>query len=124
MSEALKLGLIMTFVGITVVFSSLVILSVVISFFPLLNPKKNKKSSNQHSADQFTAASIENGEEIENTEGDLSDDSLVAVLSAAVLASMRDRPDVKIRVTSFRRIQQTSPVWNATGRKEYISNKL
>jgi|BioPla2DNA2_1021312.scaffolds.fasta_scaffold44455_1 sodium pump decarboxylase gamma subunit len=124
MSADLMQGLSITFVGITVVFASLIILCALIYLFPMLIPNKNKNSSNKVSDEGLIDISSNNNAEAEKPESNLSDDSLVAVLTAAVLASMGSRPDTKIRVTSFKRIQQTSPVWNAIGRKEYISNKL
>ncbi|NMB34298.1 MAG: OadG family protein [Clostridium sp.] len=108
-------GLSMTFVGVTVVFASLALLCVIIYLFPLFTPKKNKTSSNEVLPEQ------KDNEPEKNVS---SDDSLVAVLTAAVLASMKKRPDVEIRVTSFKRIQQTSPIWNGVGREEYIFDKL
>lgn len=55
---------------------------------------------------------------------DMPEEELVAVLTAAVLAAMRPAPDCKLKITSFRRIPQISPIWNAFGRSEYLSNKL
>ncbi|MFZ5988289.1 MAG: OadG family transporter subunit [Bacillota bacterium] len=124
MNETISLGLNMTFVGIVVVFASLIILCIIISFFPILNPKKTRTSAKSEPANISSIPQVKDTRNNGVPEGDLSDDSLVAVLTAAVLASMRNRPDVKIRVTSFKRIEQTSPVWNTTGRKEYIANKL
>ncbi|HPD00187.1 MAG TPA: OadG family protein [Acetivibrio sp.] len=124
MSANLMQGLSITFVGVTVVFASLIILCAIIYLFSVLIPNKDKNSSNKDSDEKLIDISSNNNAEAEKLESNLSDDTLVAVLTAAVLASMGDRPDIKIRVTSFKRIQQTSPVWNVIGRKEYISNKL
>lgn len=53
----------------------------------------------------------------------LSDDALIAVLTAAVM-SMQSDPNIKIKVTSFRRIPQSAPIWNVIGRRERMENKL
>lgn len=51
------------------------------------------------------------------------EDTLMAVIAAAV-ASMNRSADVKLVVKSFRRIPQTSPVWNTNGRIELHRGKL
>lgn len=124
MGDNLMQGLSITFVGITVVFASLMILTAIIYLFPKLIPNKDKTSSNKTSNEEPVNTPSNNDMETAEPVSNLSDDSLIAVLTAAVLASMGDRPDVKIRVTSFKRIQQTSPVWNAVGRRENITSKL
>ena len=53
-----------------------------------------------------------------------TNDELIAVLTAAVMASLQTQPHCELRVTSFRRIGQTAPVWNTAGRSEYIASKL
>lgn len=68
-------------------------------------------------------SNLESNTSVDTTVEALSDDSLIAVLTAAVMAMQSD-PDVKIRVTSFRRIPQSSPIWNTIGRRERIEGKL
>ncbi|MDQ2085018.1 OadG family protein [Herbivorax sp. ANBcel31] len=114
--ENLNFALGTSLLGITIVFSALVILCMLIKLFPLLNYERKKSSATEETSDESSYLEIE--------EDDLSDDSLIAVLTAAVMASMRNSPDIKIKVTSFKRIPQTSPVWNTTGRNEHISGKL
>ena len=48
---------------------------------------------------------------------------ILAVISAAI-ASMNTRPGYNLVAKSFRRIPQTSPVWNTTGRIERLGRKL
>jgi hypothetical protein len=91
------------------------------SFFPLLNYKREKTSN---TTEEFSDESSYLEIEEDDFHDDSSDDSLIAVLTAAVMTYTRNSPDVKIKITSFKRIPQTSPVWNTTGRSEYISNKL
>ncbi len=49
---------------------------------------------------------------------------LIAILTAAVLASLGREYENKIQIKSYRRIPSTSPAWNLMGRNEYILNKL
>ncbi len=56
-------------------------------------------------------------------EEDLNDEELVAVIAAAIAASMGvGIPDINIK--SINRISPTEPKWAETGRREYISGKL
>jgi hypothetical protein len=50
-------------------------------------------------------------------------DEVLAVIMAAV-ASMEVRSGHKLVVRSMRRVHQTSPVWNATGRVERLRRNL
>jgi Na+-transporting methylmalonyl-CoA/oxaloacetate decarboxylase gamma subunit len=124
MSANLMEGLSSTFVGIVVVFVLMIILCAIVYLFQKQTPNKDKKSSSEASDERLTDISNNIYTESGKPESSSSDDSLIAILTAAVIASMGNSPNIKIRVTSFKRIQQTSPVWNTVGRKEYISNKL
>jgi glutaconyl-CoA/methylmalonyl-CoA decarboxylase subunit delta len=103
-------------IGITVVFVALIGLSLIIfifsKFFSAARAfKDNNKSINIAS--------------IKDTQGnDIKNEELIAVLTAAVVSSMREKTMSKIKVKSYRRIPQTSPVWNMTGRMEQILSKL
>lgn len=50
-------------------------------------------------------------------------DEVLAVITAAI-ASMEVRSGHKLVVRSMRRVHQTSPVWNATGRVERLRRNL
>ena len=113
------------FVGITVVFLALIILSLIIyasgKFFSAKNNTRNVKEIDNNEA---SVLEIDEDEKIDAPYNNLSNDELVAVLTAAIQASMRSRPECNIRVKSFRRIPQSSPVWNVTGRNEQLAGKL
>lgn len=119
--EILKFAFTITLIGTAIVFASLIALCILMYFFPLLNYRRKKTSITEDNSDKSSYLEIE---EDDLPDDNLSDDSLIAVLTAAVMASMRNSPDIKIKITSFKRIPQTSPVWNTTGRNEYISKKL
>lgn len=105
-----------------IVLASVAALVLVICLFMFLNRKSDSSTPDNNQPSANLAATP--GRTKKNNSNIPDDDALVAVLTAAVLASMGNRPDIKIRVTSFRRVPETSPIWNTVGRKEYISNKL
>ncbi len=119
----MELALNVTLVGISVVFFALIILSFMISIFSnILNIKKNQKVETISNTTMNTSVTEVN--EKNNTDYLQSQDELVAVLTAAILASVRNTTECNLRVKSFRRISQNSPAWNTAGRNEYISGKL
>lgn len=123
--ETLKFAFTITLIGTSIVFLSLIVLCVLMSFFPLLNYKRKKTSDTvEEISDESSYLEIEEDDFIDDSSDYSSDNSLIAVLTAAVTAYMGRSSDVKVRVTSFKRIPQTSPVWNTVSRSEYISNKL
>jgi len=123
--ETLKFAFTITLIGTSIVFLSLIVLCVLMSFFPLLNYKRKKTSDTvEEISDESSYLEIEEDDFIDDSSDYSSDNSLIAVLTAAVTAYMGSSSDVKVRVTSFKRIPQTSPVWNTVSRSEYISNKL
>lgn len=124
--ETLKFAFTITLLGVTIVFLALIALWILMSFFPVLNYKRKKTyNTTEEISDESYYLEIEE-DDLHDDEllVDSSDDSLIAVLTAAVMAYMKNSPDIKIKVTSFKRIPQTSSVWNTMGRNEYISNKL
>jgi hypothetical protein len=50
-------------------------------------------------------------------------EEIVAVIAAAI-AAFGQRSDRKLIIKKIKRVSQTSPVWNTTGRIERISNRL
>jgi len=99
-----------------VIIGILFILGVVFIYFYVSGKNKDKSGSEGTTVAPNNAPSQKAGK-------DLSDEELIAVLTAAVMA-MQSNPDIKIKVTSFRRIPQSAPVWNTIGRRERLENKL
>ena len=128
--ENLSLAINVIFVGITVVFISLVVLSYCITLFvKLLGLKKNRVEStsslnNQASTSEAVIIDETGTPDIESAGSEFSDKELVAVLTAAIMASGRTRPESKIRIASYRRVPLSSPAWNAAGRAGIISGRL
>jgi len=95
-------------VGMTVVFLALIALALIISFFPYIFKTSSKGKKVEESISD-TKAVEDNNEE------------LVAVITAAIMASYGSQTNCKLRVTSFRKINDSAPVWNRTARMEYTS---
>lgn len=120
--ENLSLATNLIFVGMVVVFIALIILSGAISAFKLFN-FFGKKSSSEETNSPWVNNNL--GEQpINNSDNDLSNDELIAVISAVVATVMGSSPESKIRVRSIKRLPQVSPIWNTLGRVEQILDKL
>lgn len=120
----MDLAINLTFVGITVVFLALIILSLSIYVFSKIIESTGKKNINKATEQKNESSVVEIDEKSSDIENSTSNEELVAVITAAVMACMKRTPGCKIQVKSFRRIPQTSPAWNIRGRNEYINNKL
>jgi len=105
-----------TFVGLTVVFLSLILLAIIIVFSRVLRLRKGSPKHTPHH--------IKDDEFLHKKSCSSPGNELIAVITAAILSSMKTSPGCKIRVGSIRRIPQSSPVWNLTGRSEYLAGKL
>ena len=94
-----------TFGGMTGLFIAIVLLLLILYTIVKLRNAKNKEQSVEGTCEK-------------------PDEELVAVIMAAIQASMEPESQCKLRIKSFRRIRQSSPIWNRTGRFEQISKKL
>ncbi len=110
-------GLWMTVVGMGTVFTVLIILYVIMVIMKMIFYKENKE----------VMTSNVKQESVSNVEDDYSDnmeeEELVAVLTAAIAANL-NQSTYNLKIKSIRRIDKTSPVWNAVSRKEQIENML
>jgi sodium pump decarboxylase gamma subunit len=100
-------------VGISVVFLALVALS----FFIYIFGKVMKNGGDKSKKKLESVSSIE-------VEANVDDDELIAVITAAIQASLQKAgitPECRIVVKSFNRVEDGTPVWNKTGRKEVLN---
>lgn len=103
-------------VGISVVFLALIALSFFIYLFGKVMVKGNKKPT-KITDSMKTVSKVE-------VSADTDDNELIAVITAAIQASFKKAgitPECKIVVKSFKRVEDDSPVWNTTGRKEVLN---
>ena len=108
-------------VGITVVFSALILLTVALYLFTgLMNIKKDKEQKND--SDNNVISDIYNATQSQAKTDIVNDNALIAVLTAAISSCMSRDVKSNLVIRSYRRISTTSPVWNTTGRIEQINN--
>lgn len=120
-SEQLMEMLIICVQGIMTVFAVLIILWVAIIIMhkcAALGQRKEKKQEKPAAAPAPAAAPKAAPAAVEE-----DDDELIAVLTAAVAASL-NTSTYNLRIKSFRRIGQNTPAWNAVSRKEQLENQL
>ena len=122
-------AIIAALVGFSVVFIALILLTIIIYVFNKINinAKNTVKSSVKSSEASVKTESLpafNEGVEALDDETLISDDELVAVLTAAIMASVKRSSECNIKVKSIKRLPKTSPVWNTTGRNELIAGKL
>lgn len=117
----MNLAINVTFVGITVVFTSLIVLSLIVFLFSKLLSLKSFRVKKRDNIDiKYNASDIKIKENYISNKPDncnVLKDELVAVITSSILAGMSTTPGCRIRIKSFKRIPQTSPVWNRITRK-------
>ncbi len=111
-----------TFAGMTGLFIAVILFLLILYTLVKLRTAKNKERSKEAPAvRQSTGFEDEIPEE---GTGEKLNEELAAVIMAAIHASMEPESQCKLRIKSFRRIGQSSPIWNRAGRIERISKKL
>ena len=121
----MQLALNVTFVGMFVVFLSLIILSIIIEYTGKVFSAKNSKNDVNPGNSKITRG---NPADLKNEANEIADnvsgnDKIVAVITAAIAAYLGSGSENNIRVRSIRRVPQSTPVWNVAGRMEHIAGK-
>ncbi len=123
LSEALGIGGMVTVVGLSIVFGVLVILMLVLMLFKVIFYKDPKKTTNQAPNIQEpkkapTPTSAPAPAAIQQTD----DTELIAVLSAAVAASL-NTSTYNLRIKSYRRVDGSGSAWTRSGIRDNTINK-
>lgn len=120
-SEALLEGFGTTVVGLSIVFSVLLILMIVLKLFEKVfykpqntNEVKIPETVKQETVKTADATVVEDSED---------EEELIAVLTAAVAASL-NTSTYNLRIKSYRRINNNAPAWNKAGLRETIDSRL
>ena len=113
LSEALAMGGQTTVIGLAIVFAVLIMLSL----FKVIFYKKPKTQAAPAAA-PAQAAPVE-----EETADDTDEEELIAVLTAAVAASL-NTSTYNLRIKSYRRTDNKMPAWNKAGVTETINNRF
>lgn len=124
LSEALSFGGMTTLLGLVIVFSVLVVLMIVLYLFKVIfykDPSKQKKNS---AAQAVADVQAPKNEPVAATASNpVAEDELIAVLTAAVAASL-NTSTYNLRIKSYRRIEDKRPAWKKAGISETIGNRF
>lgn len=118
LSEALAMGGMVTVTGLVIVFLVLIILMLVMMAMKKILYKEPEKNEAPKEVKQ-----TEQTKEVSAVSVPVEDLTLIAVLTAAVAASM-DAPASKIRIKSFKRVGSNAPAWNRAGLRDVIDSRF
>lgn len=118
LSEALGEGLQVTGVGLAIVFGVLVILMIVLCLFKVVFYKDPAKQAKEASAPVQAPAPAP----VEEPKSDMNEEELIAVLTAAVAASL-NTSTYKLQIKSYRRVDGNKSAWNKAGIRETINSR-
>lgn len=119
LDEALSTGLMVTGVGLAIVFGVLILLMIVLVLFKVIfykDPEKQAKKAAQAPVVAATAPVAAANEDMDEAE-------LIAVLTAAVAASL-NTSTYNLQIKSYRRVDAKKPAWNKAGIRETIGSRF
>ena len=119
LSEALSMGGKVTALGLTIVFSVLIILMIILFLFKVIFYKDPSKKK----ATKAAETAVESVKAMPKEEAKAVDEELIAVLTAAVAASL-NTSTYNLKIKSYRRIDNKKPAWNMAGIRETIGNRF
>ncbi|MDD6484616.1 MAG: OadG family protein [Clostridiales bacterium] len=115
-SEALATGLQTTVVGLSIVFSVLIIIMLVLYCFKFIfAPKEEKAQPEPPKPVEAVKEPV--------AEEQVNEEELIAVLTAAVAASL-NTSTYHLQIKSYRRVGNNMPSWNKAGVTETINNRF
>lgn len=115
LTEALSEGLQVTVIGLVIVFSILVILMLVMMAMKVIFYREGKKSEVQAPPVSQNA--------VREPEQNIDEAELIAVLTAAVAASL-NTSTYNLNIKSYRRIGNSAPGWNQAGLRDVIDARF
>lgn len=113
--EALGTGLQTTVIGLSIVFSVLIILMLVLITMKYIFASKTKKETKNETVNTIIPRE---GKE-EKTE---DEEELIAILTAAVAASL-NTSTYNLKIKSYRRIGNNAPSWNRAGLNDILDSR-
>ncbi|HEY8499228.1 MAG TPA: OadG family protein [Clostridia bacterium] len=118
-------SLIVTLVGMFVVFCALLLIILCIVIYSRLIRGKAPKNNNYENSSVKSNSDVEKPISESNvlSQADGIDPELLAVITAAAAACMQGT-NTGYMVRSIKRIGHTTPIWNVAGRNEYILSRL
>lgn len=122
LTEALGEGVQVTVVGLCIVFAVLIILMLVMMAMKAIFYKEAPVTAGGPNVSQKPEP-IAMTPATPPASRQMTDDELIAVLTAAVAASL-NTSTYHLQVKSFRRIENTSPSWNKAGVRDVIESRF
>lgn len=119
LSQALGQGLMVTGVGLLIVFSVLIILMLVMMLMKKVFYKEPQKSETVQIEKKSDASAINAAPPTLNA---AQDPNLIAVLTAAVAVCM-NTSTYNLKIKSYRRVENNAPVWNKAGLNDAINSR-
>ena len=119
LSQALGQGLMVTGVGLLIVFSVLIILMLVMMLMKKVFYKEPQKAETVQ-IEKKSDASVNNA--APPTLNAAQDPNLIAVLTAAVAVCM-NTSTYNLKIKSYRRVDNNAPVWNKAGLNDAINSR-
>ncbi len=120
LADAIITGLQTTVVGLCTVFAVLIILMLVLKVFDVIFYKPLKPAQKEEVKTEkvvpVVKAPVAQSAESED------DEELIAVLTAAIAASL-NTTTYNLKIKSYRRISNNTPAWNKAGIKETIESR-
>lgn len=117
LGEAFGMGGQTVVIGLGIVFGVLLILMIVLYLFGIIFNKKPK------TAVAPVVPEIVPEPEVQAEEDEQDEEELIAVLTAAIAASL-NTSTYNLQIKSYRRIPTKRPAWNNAGLRETIGNRL
>ena len=122
LNEAISEGLLVTGVGLTIVFAVLIILMLALMAMKALFYKDPDKAVKEEIKPNNVPVSVQPAA-VDKSTAKTDDKELIAVIAAAVAASLNTSVS-NLKIKSLKRIGNNSPVWNKAGVNEMINSRL
>ena len=120
LTEALSKGSEVTVIGVVIVFAVLIILMLVMMLMKVVfNRPVGGDEASGNSADSSANSALD----AVPTQVVMNDSELIAVLTAAVAASL-NTSTYNLKIKSYRRIANTSPDWQKAGLRDVINARF
>ena len=128
LKEALSMGGVTTLTGLAIVFAVLIILMIVLMLFKVIFYKDPKKQAIKEARRVAMESGIDGPTAVYVTDtpdsaDDMDETELIAVLTAAVAASL-NTSTYNLKIKSYRRVDNKMPAWNRAGVTETINNRF
>ena len=112
-AEALSVGGQVTLIGLIIVFSVLIILMCVLVVMRVVLTRNDKKPAEVKAEPAAKEIAVQEED----------DEELIAVLTAAIAASL-NTSTYNLNIKSFKRIGNNAPAWNKAGLNETINSRF